>query len=257
MRIRIVPTLIAATLLFLFLAAILVHAQQPSNPPPILPCGTKGLGDDLPCLKDGKIVVKRSGNYVPYTPLSPDAAAALAAAEKQATQTEPPSTTIPKPSAPEVKPYKTNEAPSTTPAADVQGYDAVVPPAEQAPAMTNSPNSCHDFWSCFSQSYSQAVANKAAIATVDQQNRRLAAGNQQEEKRFAEKTFNDMETIRKMVTEDTANSTPNDPPMVKAAIQQEKDAWSNIRKIYCEHAPQASYISLDGKPQPCTQPPSK
>ena len=250
------PSLKTVVLLWSVLTATLLHAQQPSNPPPILPCGTKGLGDDLPCLKDGKIVVKRSGNYVPYTPLSPEAAAALAAAEKQATETEPPNTTIPKPSAPEVKPYKTNEPPNTTSPADVQGYDAAVPPAKQAPAITNSSNSCHDFWSCFSQSYSQAVAYKATIATMDQQNRRLAAENQQEERRFAEKTFNDMEKVRQMIEEDTAGSTPNDPPMVKEAIQQEKDSWSSIRKIYCEHAPRASYIDLDGKPQPCTQPPS-
>jgi hypothetical protein len=249
-------TLKAAIFLWFVLTASLVHAQQPSNPPPMLPCGTLGHGDDLPCLKDGKIVVKRSGNYVPFTPLSPDAIAALADAKKQATETEPPITTIPKPPARDVKPYKTNEPPSTTPAADVQGYDAAVPQTKQAPATTNSPNSCHDFWSCFSQGYSQAVASKAAIATMDQQNRRLAAENQQEERRFAEKTFNDMEKVRKMITEDTAGSTPNDPPMVKEAIQQEKDSWSSIRKIFCEHSPRASYIDLDGKPQPCTQPPS-
>src|SRR6266849_923955 len=103
------PTIKAAILLCFLLAATLAQAQQPSNPPPILPCGTLGHGDDLPCLKDGKIVVKRSGNYVPYTPLSPDAAAALAAAEKETSESEPPSTTIPKPPASEVKPYKTNE----------------------------------------------------------------------------------------------------------------------------------------------------
>ena len=250
------PTFKAAIVLWFVLTATLVHAQQPSNLPPILPCGTKGLGDDLPCFKDGKIVVKRSGNYVPFTPLSPEATAALAAAEKQATETEPPSTTIPKSPAPEVKPYKTNGPPSTAPAAGVQGYDAVVLPVKQAPATSNSPNSCHDFWSCFSQGYSRAGANKGAIATMDQQNRRLVAENQQEERRFAEKAFNDMEKVRKMIAEDTAGSTPNDPPMVKEAIQQEKDSWSSIRKIFCEHSPGASYIDLDGKPQPCTRPPS-
>ena len=247
------PTIKTAIVLWFFLAGTLAHAQQPSNPPPILPCGTGSLGDDLPCLKDGKIVVRRSGNYVPYIPLSPEAAAALAAPEKGATVTEPPTTTVPKPTFPQVRPYKVNESPSTTPVADLQDEDAIVPPTKQAPA-TNSPNNCHDFWSCFSQGYSQAAADRAAIATGEQQNRRLAAENQQKERRFAEQMFNDMEKVRQMIAGDTATSTPNYSPMVKEAIQQEKDSWSNIRKIYCERAPRANYINLDGKPQSCTQP---
>ena len=242
-------TLTAGNLLLFFLTATLVHAQKPSDPPPILPCGTIGLGDDLPCLKDGKIVVKNSGNYVPHTPLSPDAAAALAAAEKAANGT--PTTTIPKSPTPEVKPYKTDEFPATAPVANVSGEDAAAPPTMQAPATTKSVNTCHDFWSCFSQSYSKAATNGRAIATMDQQNRRLAAENQREERRFVEKTFNDMEKVRKDIDETVAASTPNDPPMVKIFLQQMKDAWSNMRKTYCEYAPQGSYIDLDGKPQPC------
>jgi len=202
-------------------------------------------------LKDGKIVVKNSGNFVPHTPLSPDGAAALAAAERSATGT--PSTTIPKPPTPEIKSDPAIELPAITPVVDVQGDDAVVFPTKQAPATTKSASTCHDFWSCFSQNYSQAAANSRAIAKMEQQNRRLAAENQKEERRLAERTFNDLEEIRKDIAHTVAGSAPDDPPMVKALLQQMKDSWSNIRKIYCEHAPQASYIDLDGNPQRCAQ----
>src|SRR6266849_3165302 len=57
---------------FLFLGtSISTYAQSAGAPPPPAPCGQKGVPDNVPCLKDGKLINTNSPVTVPHTPLTP------------------------------------------------------------------------------------------------------------------------------------------------------------------------------------------
>src|SRR4029077_8052421 len=48
-----------------------MYAQSTGAPPPPPPCGQKGVPDNIPCYKDGKLINANSPVTVPHTPLTP------------------------------------------------------------------------------------------------------------------------------------------------------------------------------------------
>jgi hypothetical protein len=61
----------------LIVAAVPACSQSSSVSPPPLPCGAKGIPDNAPCLKDGKLINTSTPNPVPHTPLTEEQKAVL------------------------------------------------------------------------------------------------------------------------------------------------------------------------------------
>jgi hypothetical protein len=65
-------------LFFLLVAGTIPACSQSSPaPPPPLPCGTRGIPDSVPCLKDGKLINTSTPNPVPHTSLTEEQKAVL------------------------------------------------------------------------------------------------------------------------------------------------------------------------------------
>jgi hypothetical protein len=244
------------TLILFFLAAfsIPMYAQSTGAPPPPPPCGQKGVPDNIPCYKDGKLINTNSPVTVPHTPLTPGGVPNIPApGDNDSQPVTAPKITPPKITPPAPVPYK---APTIQPA--TQNTDDAPASAGDAPATPSSraTSGCHDFASCFLQRFNNSANARRAARSAEQNNARLIAANQAMVRQAAEKDFQYMEKIRLMITEDAAESkdlTGGRAEMARDLIEQEKSAWLTIKKSYCSGTPEANYIGLDGKEQPCKQ----
>jgi hypothetical protein len=243
------------TLILFFFAAFSIPtcAQSTGAPPPPPPCGQKGVPDNIPCYKDGKLINTSSPANVPHTPLTPGGVPNIPAPGDDASQpVTAPKITSPKITPPAPVPYK---PPTIQPA--TQNTDDAPASAGNAPATPSNraTSGCHDFASCFLQGFNSANARRAA-RSAEQNNARQIAANQAMIRQAAEKDFQYMEKIRLMITQDIAESkdlTGGSADMARDLIEQEKSAWLKIKNSYCSDAPEANYIDLDGKEQPCKQ----
>lgn len=240
------------TLILVFLAAssISMYAQSTGAPPPPPPCGQKGVPDNIPCYKDGKLKNTNSPPAIPHIPLTPGGVPNLPApGDDNSAQVTAPKITAPKTTPPALLTY-------TPPAVQLATPDTDDVPASTDKAPASSPkvetSECHDFASCFLQSFNNAANGRSA----DQKNARLNAANREIARQNAEKDFQYMEKIRLMIIQDLAESKElgaGRAEMARDLIEQEKSAWLKIKVSYCTDAPEATYIDLDGKQQSCKQ----
>src|ERR1700730_15921305 len=190
----------ALTLFFLAAISFPAYPQSPAVPPPPPPCGEKGVPQNVPCYKDGKLINTNSPPPVPHTPLTPGGVPNLP--DPGETNSQPvtaPKVTEPKAVSPTPRPY----SPALVRPATVTA-DETPASTDNLPSPKQSSSRCHDFSSCFVQSFNSATNARQVSRSVDQ--KRLIEANRAMARQNAEQDFKAMEEIRLMVTEDTAES---------------------------------------------------
>lgn len=241
-------------LVFLAASSISTYAQSTGAPPPPPPCGQKGVPDNIPCYKDGKLKNTNTPPTIPHMPLTPggipnlpapgdDNSAPVTATKITAPKITPPALLTYTPPAVQLATPDTDDVPASTDKA----------PASPPKVETSG---CHDFASCFLQSFNNAANDRRAARSADEKNARLSTANREIARQNAEKDFQYMEKIRLMIMQDLAESkelSAGRAEMARDLIEQEKSAWLKVKDAYCTDAPEARYIDLDGKQQSCKE----
>src|SRR5208282_4615450 len=242
------------TLFFLAAIPIPAYPQSPAAPPPPPPCGEKGVPQNVPCYKDGRLINTNSPAPVPHTPLTPGGVPNLPdPGENDSQIVTTPKVTEPKALPPGSTPYS---PPLVQPTKQIPEEEPVSTNNSPTPSPKQPASGCHDFSSCFAQSFNNAANSRRTARSADQRNASLIAANRAAARQNAEQDFKSMEEIRLMITQDVAEAkglTAWRADLAKEAIEQEKSAWLDLKKNYCIDAPEANYLDLDGKEQTCKQ----